>query len=90
MPRPATEAEPDQRLSKAPPRVHISGPSWSDLLKLIRCFDVDGWACPLCGGRMRLRAIVIGPPGDDSGAEGVEAARAARAVSGRVYGELDG
>jgi hypothetical protein len=60
VPRPATEAEPDQRLSKAPPRVRISGPSWSDLLK--RCFDVDGWACVLCGGRMRLRAIVIGPP----------------------------
>ena len=88
MPRPATEAEPDRRLSKAPPRIRISGPSWSDLLK--RCFDVDGWACPLWWGAHEATGHRHRAPGDDSGAERVEIARAACAVSGRVYGELDG
>lgn len=31
---------------------------WAELLK--RVFAVDGWACPSCGERMRLRAVVDG------------------------------
>lgn len=33
---------------------------WAELLK--RVFEVDGWACPGCGGRMRLRGVIEGPP----------------------------
>jgi hypothetical protein len=33
---------------------------WADLLE--RVFGVDGWSCPCCGGTMRLRAVVVGPP----------------------------
>jgi hypothetical protein len=32
---------------------------WSTLLK--RVFDVDGFECPLCDQRMRLRAVVLPP-----------------------------
>ena len=32
---------------------------WRELLK--RSFGVDGWACPHCGQRMRLRAVVLPP-----------------------------
>jgi hypothetical protein len=31
--------------------------SWAELLK--RTFDVDGFQCPRCGGRMRLHAVVL-------------------------------
>jgi hypothetical protein len=33
---------------------------WAELLA--RVFSVDGLLCPGCGGRLELRAIVIGPP----------------------------
>ena len=32
---------------------------WRELLK--RSFGVDGWACPYCDQRMRLRAVVLPP-----------------------------
>ena len=33
---------------------------WAELLK--RVFGVDGWQCPACGKRMRLRTVVEGTP----------------------------
>ena len=33
---------------------------WRDLLW--RVFEQDGFACPVCGERMHLRALVLGPP----------------------------
>jgi len=33
---------------------------WAELLW--RVFGVQGWACPRCGERMRLRAVVLHPP----------------------------
>lgn len=42
------------RVSKAP-----RWTPWRELLK--RSFGVDGWACPHCGQRMRLRAVVLPP-----------------------------
>ena len=40
------------------PRIHweTERPSWHDLLQ--RVFGVDGFQCPLCGGRLELRCIV--------------------------------
>ncbi|MBM4393552.1 MAG: hypothetical protein FJ090_20705, partial [Deltaproteobacteria bacterium] len=35
-------------------------PGWAELLR--RVFGVDGWACPDCGERMRLRTVVVGSP----------------------------
>lgn len=35
-------------------------PGWAELLK--RVFGVDGWECPDCGKRMRLRTVVEGAP----------------------------
>lgn len=35
-------------------------PGWAELLR--RVFGVDGWACPDCGKRMRLRTVVVGSP----------------------------
>ena len=37
-----------------------SRPCWAELLK--RVFAVDGWACPLCGDRMKLRTILMRTP----------------------------
>lgn len=34
--------------------------AWAELLR--RTFEVDGWACPKCGGRLVLRTVVIRPP----------------------------
>ena len=33
---------------------------WAELLR--RVFHVEGWNCPDCGKRMRLRTVVLGPP----------------------------
>jgi len=33
---------------------------WAELLR--RVFGVDALKCPGCGGRLRLRAVVVGPP----------------------------
>jgi len=44
-------------------RVKVAGdapPGWAELLR--RVFGVDGWACPDCGERMRLRTVVVGSP----------------------------
>ena len=35
--------------------------AWADLMR--RAFDVDVLACPRCGGRMRLIALIADPPG---------------------------
>ena len=35
----------------------VEAPGWAELLW--RVFRVDGWACPACGGAMRLRAVVV-------------------------------
>jgi hypothetical protein len=48
--------------------------SWAELLH--RVFGLDGWACPLCGQQMVLRAVVLGPPATFRVLEGL--ARAAR------------
>ena len=45
---------------------------WAWLLK--RVFDVDGWACPSCGQRMRLQAVVKGPPASERILRGLTAA----------------
>ena len=45
---------------------------WAYLLR--RTFDVDGWACPSCGERMRLRAVVKGPPASERILRGLAAA----------------
>jgi hypothetical protein len=65
----STEAEREARLSlrlvKKDGKGRCAGPlpaagafCWAELLK--RVFAVDGWACPSCGERMRLRAVVDG------------------------------
>ena len=48
--------------------------SWADLLQ--RVFSVDGFACPHCRNRMRLRAVVIGAPATTEVLDGI-----ARAVN---------
>ena len=47
---------------------------WRELLK--RSFGVDGWACPYCDQRMRLRAVVL-PPATHKALRGLQAACAA-------------
>ncbi len=44
------------------PRINLvdARPGWAELLK--RVFDVDGFACPGCGGPLALRCIVVNPP----------------------------
>ena len=44
------------------PRIKIEGerPSWHELLQGV--FFVDGFRCPLCGGPLTLRCIVVGTP----------------------------
>ena len=44
---------------------------WRELLK--RSFGVDGFACPMCGQRMMLRAVVM-PPATFKVLRGLEAA----------------
>ena len=44
---------------------------WRELLK--RSFGVDGWACPYCDQRMRLRAVVL-PPATHKILRGLQAA----------------
>ena len=44
---------------------------WRELLK--RNFGVDGWACPHCDQRMRLRAVVL-PPATHKILRGLQAA----------------
>ena len=63
VPRPRTEPaeEATERRSKRltrQPRIHweTERPSWFDLLQ--RVFGVDGFQCPMCGGRLELRCIV--------------------------------
>lgn len=45
---------------------------WADLLE--RVFSSDGFACPRCGRRMHLRAIVIGAPATTETLAGIVAA----------------
>jgi len=56
---PADEAA-DRRAKRltSQPRIHweTERPSWHDLLQ--RVFGVDGFQCPMCGGRLTLRCIV--------------------------------
>jgi hypothetical protein len=47
-----------ERLTKSPSS-RSQHAAWSWLLR--RAFEVDGWACPNCGRRMELRAVVMGP-----------------------------
>jgi hypothetical protein len=63
VPRPREEPaeEATERRAKRltqQPRIHweTERPSWHDLLQ--RVFGVDGFQCPLCGGRLELRCIV--------------------------------
>ncbi len=67
VPKPTPEA-PDvaaarrtKRLTRHP-RINLvdARPGWAELLK--RVFDVDGFACPGCGGPLTLRCIVVNPP----------------------------
>jgi len=53
----------------APPSRHWA---WADLMR--RAFDIDGLACPRCGGRMRLIGTVEDP-------DAIRAILAALAVS---------
>ena len=48
------EAKPPGRWGSA------GGYGWAELLK--RVFGVNGWECPDCGKRMRLRTVVEGSP----------------------------
>lgn len=61
----AREARLSLRLVKKDGKRRAGGPApgdgsicWAELLK--RVFAVDGWACPSCGERMHLRAVVDG------------------------------
>lgn len=49
---------PGRKLTKRP-SARSSWVPWSDLLH--RVFGIDGWKCPRCGGRLRLRAVVEDP-----------------------------
>ncbi len=42
--------------SELTPRPSARGASWADLMR--RAFAVDGLACPRCGGRQRLIALI--------------------------------
>ena len=46
---------------------------WADLLW--RVFSVNGFACPLCGERMKVRAVVIWPPATTTILDCLSAAR---------------
>jgi hypothetical protein len=48
------------------------GPSWADLLQ--RVFAVDGFRCPGCGERLRIRSLVINPPATNRIFEGLRRA----------------
>ncbi len=41
-------------------RPRWQGYGWADLLQ--RVFGVDAFRCAHCGGRLRLRCVVINPP----------------------------
>ena len=47
-------------------------PSWH---LLWRVFSVNGFACPLCGERMKVRAVVIWPPATTTILDCLSAAR---------------
>ena len=46
---------------------------WAELLR--RVFHVEGWNCPDCGKRMRLRTVVLGPPASTSVVSGLTRSR---------------
>jgi len=57
----AAQARRAERLTRRP-RVRLAGEraSWAELVR--RVFDVDGYRCPGCGGRLALRTRVVNPP----------------------------
>ena len=56
------------------PRINIEGEraSWHELLQ--RVFYVDGFQCPMCGGQLALRCIVVGMPATTEILEGLKRA----------------
>ena len=56
VPRPAVAAEETVEAEEPAKRAGSRYRPWAELLK--RCFAVDVLACPRCGGRMRLVALV--------------------------------
>jgi hypothetical protein len=56
VPRPAVAAEGAAEAEKPAKRAGSRYRPWAELLK--RCFAIDVLACPRCGGRMRLVALV--------------------------------
>jgi len=79
IPKPKAELPEDaaarrsKRLTRNP-RIKIEGerPSWHELLQ--RVFFVDGFRCPLCGGQLALRCIVVGAPATMKILEGLKRA----------------
>ena len=49
-----------RKLTKTPSPVDDAKDSWAELLKYT--FAKDGYSCPSCGGTMKLRAVISGPP----------------------------
>jgi hypothetical protein len=56
VPRPAVAAEGTAEAEEPAKRAGARYRPWAELLK--RCFAIDVLACPRCGGRMRLVALV--------------------------------
>ena len=56
----SSEGEPAHPALHAAPCPTSRWVPWARLLW--RVFEVDGYECPNCSGRMRLRALVQGPP----------------------------
>ena len=56
VPRPAVAAEGTAEAEKPAKRAGSRYRPWAELLK--RCFAIDVLACPRCGGRVRLVALV--------------------------------
>ena len=79
VPRPKEElpeeaaARRSKRLTRHP-RIKIEGEraSWHELLQ--RVFYVDGFQCPMCGGRLELRCVVVGMPATHRILEGLRLA----------------
>ena len=60
VPKPVAAAANDTETSAEPPtRGGSRYRPWAELLQ--RCFSIDVLACPGCGGRMRLVALVTDP-----------------------------
>jgi len=56
IPTATADADVEASASDVMPRPSARGSSWADLMR--RAFGIDVLACPRCGGRLRLVALI--------------------------------